>query len=71
MMPLELRMALFQFIHNYAEDSEKLHKKNTAGFEKIENIIFSPLLVSSDDKIPTTFDGMEQLAKMVDVFREN
>lgn len=70
MMPLELRMALCQFIHNYAEDSEKLHKKNTAGFEKIENIIFSPL-VSSDDKIPTTFDGMEQLAKMVDVFRKN
>lgn len=70
MMQLELRMALCQFIHNYAEDSEKLHKKNSAGFEKFENIIFSPL-VSSDDKIPTTFDGMEQLAKMIDVFRKN
>lgn len=70
MMQLELRMALCQFIHNYADDSEKLHKKNAAGFEKFENIIFSPL-VSSDDKIPTTFDGMEQLAKMVDVFRKN
>lgn len=70
MMQLELRMALCQFIHNYAEDSETLHKKNSAGFEKFENIIFSPL-VSSDDKIPTTFDGMEQLAKMVDVFKRN
>lgn len=70
MMQLELRMALCQFIHNYAEDSEILHKKNSAGFEKFENIIFSPL-VSSDDKIPTTFDGMEQLAKMVDIFRKN
>lgn len=70
MMQLELRMALCQFIHNYAEDSEKLHAKNKAGFEKFENIIFSPL-VSSDDKIPTTFDGMEQLAKMVDVFKRN
>lgn len=69
MMQLELRMALCQFIHNYAEDSEKLHKKNTAGFEKFENIIFSPL-VSSDDKIPTTFDGMEQLAKLVSEFRK-
>lgn len=70
MMQLELRMALCQFIHNYAEDSEKLHKKNSAGFEKFENIIFSPL-VSSDDKIPTTFDGMEQLAKLVSKFRKN
>jgi hypothetical protein len=68
MMQLELRMALCQFIHNYAEDSEKLHAKNKAGFEKFENIIFSPL-VSSDDKIPTTFDGIEQLAKLVSEFR--
>lgn len=68
MMQLELRMALCQFIHNYAEDSEKLHAKNKAGFEKFENIIFSPL-VSSDYKIPTTFDGMEQLAKLVSEFR--
>jgi hypothetical protein len=44
--------------------------ENKAGFEKFENIIFSPL-VPSDDKIPTTFDGMEQLAKMVDIFRKN
>lgn len=70
MMQLELRMALCQFIHNYAEDSEKLHSKNKAGFEKFENIIFSPL-VSSDEKIPTTFDGMEQLAKLVSEFRKS
>ncbi|BCT89260.1 hypothetical protein [Acinetobacter variabilis] len=70
MMQLELRMALCQFIHNYAEDSETLHKKNSVGFEKFENIIFSPL-VSSDDKIPTTFDGMEQLAKLIGEFRRN
>lgn len=69
MMQLELRMALCQFIHNYADDSETLHKKNEKGFEKFENIIFSPL-VSSDDKIPTTFDGMEQLAKLVSEFRK-
>lgn len=69
MMQLELRMALCQFIYNYAEDSEKLHKKNSSGFEKFENIIFSPL-VSSDDKIPTTFDGMEQLAKLIGEFRK-
>lgn len=68
MMQIELRMALCQFIHKYADESEKLHQKNTAGFEKFENIIFSPL-VSSDDKIPTTFDGIEQLANLVSQFR--
>ncbi|WP_228257179.1 hypothetical protein [Acinetobacter sp. WCHAc060025] len=69
MMQLELRMALCQFIHNYANDSEELHKKNKEGFEKFENIIFSPI-VASDDKIPTTFDGMEQLAKLIEVVRK-
>ncbi|RZG44732.1 hypothetical protein EXU28_13865 [Acinetobacter wuhouensis] len=69
MMQLELRMALCQFIHNYADDSEALHKKNKEGFEKFENIIFSPI-VASDDKIPTTFDGMEQLAKLIEVVRK-
>ena len=69
MMQLELRMALCQFIHNYANDSEKLHAKNKAGFEKFENIIFSPI-VASDDKIPTTFDGMEQLAKLISEFKK-
>jgi hypothetical protein len=44
--------------------------ENKAGFEKFENIIFSPL-VSSDDKIPTTFDGMEQWAKLIGEFRKN
>ncbi|WP_151811421.1 hypothetical protein [Acinetobacter bereziniae] len=69
MMQLELRMALCQFIHNYAEDSELLHNKNKDGFDKFENIIFSPI-VSSDDKIPTTFDGVDQLAKLIEAIRK-
>ncbi|MBJ9951464.1 hypothetical protein I5735_00115 [Acinetobacter baumannii] len=69
MMQLELRMALCQFIHNYAEDSESLYSKNKNGFEKFENIIFSPI-VASDDKIPTTFDGIDQIAKLIEVFRK-
>ncbi|WP_335956673.1 hypothetical protein [Acinetobacter bereziniae] len=68
-MQLELRMALCQFIHNYAEDSESLYNKNKNGFEKFENIIFSPI-VASDDKIPTTFDGIDQIAKLIEVFRK-
>ena len=69
MMQLELRMALCQFIYNYAEDSETLHKKNKEGFEKFENIIFSSI-VSSDDKIPSTFDGVEQIAKIIEAIKK-
>ena len=69
MMQLELRMTLCQFIHNYAENSEILHKKNKEGFEKFENIIFSPI-VSSDDKIPSTLDGVEQIAKLIEAIKK-
>ncbi|MDC5654669.1 hypothetical protein OFM86_16875, partial [Acinetobacter baumannii] len=69
MMQLELRMALCQFIYNYAEDSETLHRKNKEGFEKFENIIFSSI-VSSDDKIPSTFDGVEQIAKIIEAIKK-
>lgn len=69
MMQLELRMALCQFIYNYAEDSETLHKKNKEGFEKFENIIFSSI-VSSDEKIPSTFDGVEQIAKIIEAIKK-
>ena len=68
-MQLELRMTLCQFIHNYAENSEILHKKNKEGFEKFENIIFSPI-VSSDDKIPSTLDGVEQIAKLIEAIKK-
>ncbi|MDQ9008888.1 hypothetical protein RFI36_03615 [Acinetobacter gerneri] len=69
MIQLELRMALCQFIHSYADDSESLHKKNTEGFKKFENIIFSPI-VASDDKIPSTFDGVDQIAKLIEAIKK-
>lgn len=68
MIQIELRMALCQFIHNYAQDSEELHKKNAAGFEKFESLIFSPI-VSSDDNIPSTIDGVDQLVKLIEAAR--
>lgn len=63
-MQLELRMTLCQFIQSYADSSEKLKGKNKEGFEKFENIIFSSI-VSSDEKIPSTFDGMEQVTSLL------
>lgn len=68
-MQIELRMTLCQFIQNYADSSKELKSKNEAGFEKFETLIFSSI-VSSDEKIPTTFDGMEQLASLVKTFQK-
>lgn len=68
MIQIELRMALCQFIHNYAEETESLHKKNEKAFEKFESLIFSPI-VSSDDNIPSTIDGIDQLVRLVQTFK--
>ena len=68
-MQIELRMTLCQFIQNYADTSKDLKEKNKEGFEKFESLIFSSI-VASDEKIPTTFDGMEQLASLVNAFKK-
>ena len=68
-MQLELRMTLCQFIQNYADTSKELKNKNKEGFEKFESLIFSSI-VSSDEKIPTTFDGMDQLTNLLKVFQK-
>lgn len=67
-MQLELRMTLCQFIQSYAEKSKELKEHNKEGFEKFESLIFSSI-VSSDDKIPSTFDGMEQLFSLLKNFK--
>lgn len=68
-LQIDLRMALCQFIHNYADQAKLLkNEQNKDGLEKFENIIFSPI-VASDDKIPSTFDGVEQLAKLFSEFK--
>lgn len=63
-LQLELRMTLCQFIQSYAEHSKTLKQNNKEGFEKFENLIFSSI-VSTDEKIPATFDGMEQLTSLL------
>lgn len=69
-MQLELRMTLCQFIQSYAEKSKELKVANKEGFEKFENLIFSSI-VSSDEKIPSTFDGMEHISNLLKNFKSN
>jgi hypothetical protein len=64
LVQLRLRMALCAFIQNYAEYSKEIKAKNSDALSKFEALIFSGIVVS-DEKLPSTFDGIEQLTALV------
>lgn len=63
-LQIELRKTLCQFIQNYANYSSELKKNNNDALQKFENIIFSGI-VSDDEKLPSTYDGLEQLSNFI------
>ncbi|MEI7202539.1 hypothetical protein WCT67_20710 [Pectobacterium parvum] len=60
---VELRKSLCAFIQSYAEYAENMRDKES--LRKFENVIFSNIM-PSEDKIPSTFDGVEQIAKLIE-----
>lgn len=64
LMQIELRKSLCQFIQNYAEYSKEIRTSEANPLTKFEDIIFSNIM-GSDEKTPSTFDGIEQLAGMI------
>ncbi|HGO5854369.1 TPA: hypothetical protein ACK3JH_001248 [Mannheimia haemolytica] len=63
-MQLELRQSLCQFIQNYADYAKDIKEKDGSSLEKFESLIFSSIL-SSADKVPSTFDGLEQMSNLI------
>jgi len=63
-MQIELRQTLCQFIQSYAEYSEKMKKQDKTALEKFENLIFSGIL-ADPEKLPSTFDGIDQIGNLV------
>lgn len=68
LLQLDLRLTLCRFIQGYAASASDLKKQHPDGFEKFEALIFAPL-VSSDDKIPNTFEGLDQLSSVVNIIK--
>lgn len=68
-MQLELRQSLCQFIQSYADYAKEIKEKDGASLEKFENLIFSSIL-STPDKVPSTFDGLEQLSNLIKEFKK-
>lgn len=63
-MQIELRQTMCQFIQNYTEYSSEIKKEDAGALEKFESLIFSGVL-SDPEKLPSTFDGMEQIGSLI------
>ncbi|MEI7263799.1 hypothetical protein [Pectobacterium carotovorum] len=61
---IELRKTLCSFIQKYSEYAKEMKTNDWNSLEKFETIIFSNIM-TSEDKIPSTFDGIEQIAKLI------
>ncbi|MBN3198455.1 hypothetical protein H5A20_06985 [Pectobacterium brasiliense] len=62
---IELRKTLCTFIQKYSEYAKEMKSNDSNSLEKFEAIIFSNIM-PSEDKIPSTFDGIEQIAKLIE-----
>lgn len=64
MLQLSLRISLCQFIQSYVDYAKDLKGKDSSALQNFEAIVFSPLSAHMDS-MPSTFDGIEHLAKIV------
>ncbi|MEN4536851.1 hypothetical protein [Pantoea agglomerans] len=68
LLQVELRKTLCQFIQSYVDYSKEHKSKEHNPLEKFEDVIFSNIM-AAEDKIPSTFDGIDQLANVVNAFK--
>ena len=68
-LQLELRASLCQFIQSYAQYASTLKAQSGTTLDRFEALIFSGIQ-SVEDKIPTTFDGMDQIASLVEKLKK-
>lgn len=68
LLQINLRISLCQFIQSYSEYSTKIKKQDAGALEKFESLIFSGI-TSDSEALPSTFDGVEQIAKLVNSIR--
>ena len=64
LLQIDLRKTLCRFIQHYSEYSSEIKKQDADSLEKFENIIFSGI-VTDDGNLPSTYDGVEQIGKLI------
>lgn len=70
LVQIELRKTLCQFIQSYSDYSVKIKEKDSNVLEKFENLIFSSVL-TDPEKIPSTFDGLEQIGSLIKTLKSS
>jgi hypothetical protein len=64
LLQIDLRKTLCRFIQHYSEYSSEIKKQDSESLVKFENIIFSGI-VTEDGNLPSTYDGIEQIGKLI------
>lgn len=64
LLQIDLRKTLCRFIQHYSDYSSEIKKQDSESLSKFENVIFSGI-ASYDENMPSTYDGFEQLAKLI------
>ncbi|HEX7864694.1 MAG TPA: hypothetical protein VF555_07075 [Variovorax sp.] len=64
LLQLDLRVSLCQFIQSYSEYSTKIKKTDASALERFESVVFSAI-APDPEKMPSTFDGLEPLSKLL------
>lgn len=64
LLQIELRKTLCRFIQSYADYASDIKQKDKELLLKFESIVFSGI-VSDDEKLPTTFDGLDKIASFI------
>ncbi|POM09990.1 hypothetical protein CUU62_27130 [Pseudomonas sp. WP001] len=65
LIQIDLRMTLCQFIQDYADYAKVVRKDSPQLLERFDQLIFSGI-VNSEAAIPSTFDGLEQIANIIE-----
>lgn len=68
-LQLDLRIALSQFVKGYQDYNKRLSDNERKGLEKFESMIFSGI-APNDGGIPTTFDGISEIAKLIEAIKK-
>ncbi len=65
LIQIDLRMALCQFIQEYAKYAKDIRKDSPELLDRFDQLIFSGI-VNSEAAIPSTLDGLEHVANVLD-----
>ena len=70
LLQVDLRMTLCQFIQSYTKYAKEIKGEDADLLLRFEQVVFSGI-VNSDDAIPSSFDGLDQLSKIVSSFKKS